>query len=56
MLQLSNFSGSIIHLGSLYKGRLNTYITWEASKYVIVYFQRRPSPQQKPPKYKESKQ
>ena len=57
MLQLSNFSGCIIHPGSLHKGRLNTYITWEASKSVIVYFsQRRPPPPQKPPKYKDSKQ
>ena len=38
MLHLSNFSGCIIHPGSLYNGRLNTYITWEASKYVILYF------------------
>ena len=38
MLQLSNFSQCIIHPGSLYNGRLNTYITREASKCIIVYF------------------
>ena len=38
MLQISSFSGYNIHPGSLYNGRLNTYITWEASKYVILYF------------------
>lgn len=32
MLQLSNFSGYIIHPGSLYNGRLDTYITWEAEQ------------------------
>ena len=47
MLHLSNFSGCIIHPGSLYNGRLNTYITWEASKYVIVYFPKEGHPQPK---------
>ena len=47
MLHLSNFSGCIIHPGSLYNGRLNTYITWEASKYVIVYFPKEGRPHTK---------
>ena len=56
MLQLSKFSGCIIHPGSLYNGRLDTYITWEVSKYVIVYFPKEGHAHQKPPKYKESRQ
>ena len=47
MLQLSNLSGCIIHPGSLYNGRLDTYITWEASKYVIVYFPKEGRPHTK---------
>ena len=47
MLHLSNFSGCIIHPGSLYNGRLNTYITWEVSKYVIVYFPKEGRPHTK---------
>ena len=47
MLQLSNFSGCIIYPGSLYNGRLKTYITWEASKYIIVYFSQRSPPLKK---------
>ena len=57
MLQLSNFSGCIIHLGSLYNGR-KKYIYYMGGEQVCYYvlFQRRPSPPQKSPKYKESKQ
>ena len=47
MLHLSNFSGCIIHPGSLYNGRLNTFITWEASKYVTVYFPKEGHPHTK---------